>query len=191
MKFANDTKAVYINRGHGDFSKLLDVSLEETGYTLTFERSEYNPAVFGTLSTLETPTEIVIARRSNEVTGGFQGKFSGFGGGTPFGLTNFKKWTEERVKFEMNYSPRLELVGLVLDNEEQCSVFGYRGFVDKIENIPSYVKSAYGNIKYSEITVLPKSQLGEFLQKNKGNVSSHFEPLLSYIVAKDLQLFEV
>jgi hypothetical protein len=187
MKVVQKVEPIYVESEEAKdlerkFSLLDSVDFKKDRFVLTLHSSKWTPSTLGALSTLESPTEIVFTKRSQELEC-YPGRLSGFGGGIPFGLDDFEGWTRERVRKESNHLPRLEFLGLISDYMEGGTLLAYRGYVDKInrKSLPSVVKSEYGKVKYSELIVVPKTELREFLKKNKPVIVDSLEPVVSYI----------
>ncbi len=188
MKVVQKVEPVYVESEETKnlerkFSLLDSVDFKKDRFVLTLHSSKWTPSTLGALSTLESPSEIVFTKRSQELDC-YPGRLSAFGGGIPFGTYDFEGWTRERVRKESNHMPRLDFLGLISDNMEGSTLLAYRGHVDKIDRniLPSVVKSEYGKVKYSELTIVPKTELREFLIKNKTKIVDSLEPVVSYIV---------
>lgn len=148
--------------------------------------SDYRPDCFGAMSSLETEKEIIIAKRSNEVSS-FKNKYTTVSGAPEFGTRDIGKWVENRIEEETNNKPYFAYpISISSDIEERCTILNYRGFVEKINELPSKHQSKYGVLKYSEMFILGKEELPDFVRKNKENIASSFRPILDHTMRNSI-----
>lgn len=180
--------ATYRGGGSGGFCRLVEATYSniitdsETPLRLglVFERTDYSPSCSGIVSTLETEKEIVITRRSDEVSC-FKNQLGCFSGAFPFGTPFIDGWAESRVGRESNCRPYMEFVGMCDDNVSGCSVLSYRAATNSLDGLPKSLLSEYGNLKYSEIFTVYKRDLPRFVEDNKRDIASTADPILSYV----------